>query len=95
MSLQWYRVSDNHSGGGRNTPYEYYQIQAPSEQFAIAAWEAYTGHGIGEVACACCGPSFSIYDIDDGDLFDDSDWGILLRAEDVLTLDWATIIATD
>lgn len=86
--LNWYRVSDNHSGGGLNSPYDWYQIQAPSEELAIVAWEAYTRHDITEVACQCCGPSFSIYEVAGDELFSEGE-------EDTLTLTWEVIAGRD
>ena len=86
MTLIWTRFSDCHSGGGRKTEYDAYHIQAPSEELAIVAFEAYTRLDAHHTTCDCCGPDWSIYQIDEGDAGEP--WSV---REDTLILDWATI----
>ena len=87
MTLNWYRFFDCHSGGGRKTPYDAYHIQAPTERLAVEAFEAYTQCDSRNTTCDCCGPDWSIYEIDEEDA--GNPWS---QHEDTLVLDWATII---
>jgi hypothetical protein len=57
---KWFSFMDMHSGGGRKTKFEYYYVEAPTEEQARAIFTEKTGEDPDNVACPCCGQNFSV-----------------------------------
>jgi len=59
-TLKWFSFMDMHSGGGRKTKFDYYYVEAPTEEQAKAIFTEKTGEDPDDVACDCCGANFSV-----------------------------------